>query len=257
MSGIFQFLSSPKVSFIVSLAGLLIYLFFNSLLGRNIESLDDKLLFPAAITWGVFSAALIYHAASFLLSILNGFLKSYKSGRKQIKKDIELKNNAKLYFDNLDQHEIRVMFELFESSDYTSRLDRLDSSVSNLKALGMINLQKSISVFEAVYCLNKNVIDYTRKAYIPYYFDNVKKYYNENDEYAQKLFDLFYVDDAENKIVDEDNFLHLVQHFERADIISREVDIDNEVVYLVLNDMFVLYLDKVLLKPPVRRVVKI
>ena len=78
VSSVFQFLSSPRVSFIVSLAGVLIYLFFDHLLGRSIEALDDKLLFPAALTWGVFSAALIYHVLGFLLSFLRGLITSYR-----------------------------------------------------------------------------------------------------------------------------------------------------------------------------------
>ncbi len=254
---VFQFLSSPSVSFIVSLAGFFVYKFFPAISGRSISSLESIVLFPASLIWAVFFAALLWHMYIFLKKLVFLQVQKIRKRREVEMKSASLKKNAKLFFDKLNDVEVRVMFELLEAPGYTCRLDSSHLHVRNLESLGMIVSKKRISVFEHMYSLNLHVIDYVKKAYMPFYFNQVRRVYNHKDTYQRKLMNIFYEDDFDMLVTSEDSFVSLVNRFERENLLTKEVNFDSGEIHLVLNEFFVLYLDKILGDPPARNIVRV
>lgn len=219
--------------------------------------MESIVLFPASLIWAVFFAALLWHLYIFLSTSLLSQIEETRKKREIEKKSADLKKNAKLFFEKLNEIEMDVMFELLRSPGYTCRLNSSHPHIRNLESLGMIVLKKNISTFEKMYSINENVLEYTKKAYMPFYFDQARRVYNHEDDYQKRLVKIFYENDFDMLAASEDSFVLLVRRFERENLLAKVVDYESGEIHLELNEFFVLYLDKVLGDPPARHIVRV
>lgn len=251
---VLKFVGSSQISFIVSLGGLFFYFFITVILNRELNSFDDKILFPIIAVWALFLAALSCHFYKFISKYVAYRVNEYKIKKAKEEESRVLKENANAYVDMLDKGELALLFELLQSDSYTKRIDRSSPYAMNLESLGLIVVKKRIDFQEAVVCLHEHVVASVEKKFMPIYFENARKYFNHNDNYAKKVVDLFYSESERCNADELEVIMPYMKQLERFGILHIVTDVEKSSLCIHLNKYFSFYLEKIYDEKPKRDV---
>lgn len=244
---------SPKISFIVTFSVFFFYLSWVNFLNKDVNAISDGIVFPTLIAWAVFLSASLVHVFISIYKLVFVVFRYFHSRFLKSKKDKRIKKEADVYINLLTPDELNILFELLLSQECTGRLSLYDNEVLKLINLGIVIKKEKISAGDFVCFLNPVFFDAVEEKFIPLYFDNARLRFDKDNVRHVEVVDFFYSQDEDVVKELSGDILNYISHFERFGLLHKYSNKEVGEATLYLDNYFVIYLEKVYGRKPVRK----